>query len=155
MAYGSSSGVFLALPDETNSTSTHGQNASVRSGRIPQTCCRWYCQPSPRTDEGTEKQDKLCCRWRRAEVVVAPATTRSVGHMSSYRFFFFELWETRKHTTKSSTCTKGSWVKPTSRTYSDADPGLLCPTAAAANVSFSIGPFLTNPKKITIRHFFA
>ena len=39
---------------------------------------------------------------------------------------------TRKHTRKSSTCTKGSRVRPTSRVYSDADPGLVCPTAAAA-----------------------
>ena len=43
----------------------------------------------------------------------------------------FELGS-RKHTTKSSTCTKGSWVRPTSRAYSDADSGLVHPTAAAA-----------------------
>ena len=30
------------------------------------------------------------------------------------------------------TCTKGASVRPTSRAYSDADPGLVCPTAAAA-----------------------
>ena len=36
------------------------------------------------------------------------------------------------HKTESSTCTKGSRVRPTSRAYSDADPGLVCPAAAAA-----------------------
>ena len=29
-------------------------------------------------------------------------------------------------------CTKGSRVRPTSRTDSDNDPSLVCPTAAAA-----------------------
>ena len=42
---------------------------------------------------------------------------------------------TRKHATKSSTCTKGSRVRPTSRAYGDADPGLVRPTAATAAAS--------------------
>ena len=45
----------------------------------------------------------------------------------------FELG-TRKHTTESSTCAKGSSVRPTSRAQSDVDPGLGCPAAAAAAV---------------------
>ena len=38
----------------------------------------------------------------------------------------------RKHTTQSSTCAKGSRATPTSRAYRDADPGLVCPTATTA-----------------------
>ena len=41
-------------------------------------------------------------------------------------------WDTRKHTTKSYTRTKGSRVRPTSQAYSDADPCLVCPAAAVA-----------------------
>ena len=54
------------------------------------------------------------------------------------RFFVFKLcrtsrWGTWNYEPKSSTCTKGSRDRPTSaRTYSDADPGLVCPAAAAA-----------------------
>ena len=45
--------------------------------------------PHPLTDEGTEKQGKLCWRCRTAVVVVAPATRTSVGYryMSGRRFF--------------------------------------------------------------------
>ena len=44
----------------------------------------------------------------------------------------------RKHLcnkqSSSCTCPKGARVRPTSRAYSDADPGLVCPTAAAAAI---------------------
>ena len=38
----------------------------------------------------------------------------------------------QEHIIKSSTCTKGSRVRPTRQSYSGADPGLVCPVAAAA-----------------------
>ena len=94
----------------------------------------------PGTDGGTEKQEKLCCRCRIAVVVVVAATRTSVGHVSGCRFFVINLrrissWGTRKHKTNSSTYTKGSRDRPTSRAYSGADPGLVCPAAAAATAT--------------------
>ena len=109
-------------------------HSNVRAGS-PRQCCRWYSQAHAPTDEGTEKQGKLCCRCRTAVLVVAHATRSFVGHMSGRRIFRLHVissWGTKKRTTKSSTCTKGSRVGPTSRAYSEPEPGLVCPTAAAA-----------------------
>ena len=87
--------VYITKP---SSTSTRRLTESVypqqRSGHVPKTSCRWYCQAHPPTDEGTEKQEKIC--------------SRCCGISSSN----YECG-TRKHTTHSSTCTKGSRVKPT------------------------------------------
>ena len=69
--------VFRVLP-KTNQT--HDSPVRVLVGRMylstatfgpcPKTCCRWYCQAHPPTDEWTEKQEKLCCRCRTIVVVV-------------------------------------------------------------------------------------
>ena len=105
-------------------------------GPCPKTCCRRYCQAHPRTDEGTEKQEKLCCRCRTAVVVVAPATRSSVGQISGCRFFVFKLRESQVgepgNTQQNRERVQRSRVRPTSRACSDADPDLVCPTAAAA-----------------------
>ena len=67
-------GLFCrVLPNETQLNKYSWAECACpqqRSDRVPKTCCRWYCQPSPPTNEGTEKQGKLCCRWRTAVVVV-------------------------------------------------------------------------------------
>ena len=205
--------------------------AQQRSGCIPKTCSRWYCQARAPTDEGTKKKEKLCCicRTGTAVVVMTPATRSSplncqVADFSSSNYCRISSWEpgntqqnrvraqrvqgldrqaertatltlascvlpllllllllfcckrsfavdrcrttvvvmapatrsalslldttwqvqvlrlqtmpsswgTRKHTTKPSSGTNVSMVRPTSQAYSDADPGLGCPIAAAA-----------------------
>ena len=76
---------------------------------------------------------------------MAPATrislSLSVGHIyvtdvSSSNYADIrgeeEHQETRIKIECVRTCTKGPRVGPTSRAYSDADPGLVCPIAAAA-----------------------
>ena len=110
---------FEFYSTKPNSTSAHTRRQNVLVHRNVwavcfKTCCRWYCQAHPPIDEG--KQEKLCCKCRTAVVVVASATKSSVGHLSGCRTFAFKLcrtwsWGTRKHTTKSSTCTKGSKVR--------------------------------------------
>ena len=51
---------------------------------------------------------------------------------SSSNYAEFRVRDQRR--TKLSTCTRGSRVRLTSRAYSDADLGLMCPTAATAAV---------------------
>ena len=79
--------------------------------------------------------EELCCRCRTAVVVVAQGTRSSLCWTQNIRcrFFVFILcrisrWGTTKHTTKTSTCTTGSRVRPTSRAYSDADPCFVRPS---------------------------
>ena len=83
--------------------------------------------------------EKVCCRCHISVAVVAPATKSALcsrKHMSGADFSSSNFvpnfkFGTRKHKTESSTCTTGSRVRLTSRAYSDAEPGLVCPTAAA------------------------
>ena len=123
------------LPNETRFYE-YTQEGCVCLQQRPGGPCRWYCQPHPPTDEGTEK---LCCTFRTAVVVVAPDTreTLSVVQVSGVDFSSSKLcgssrWGTKKHATKLSTCTMDSRVRPTSRVYNDADSGLMCPAAAGA-----------------------
>ena len=63
----------------------------------------------------------------------------------------FRVGGTRKHTTKSGTCTKGSRLRLTSRAYADADPGLVCPTAAAAAAATAaLLPLLLPPPRLVL-----
>ena len=73
----------------------------------------------------TRKALSLC--WDKGQVV----------DFSSSNYAEFRAGETTKHTTKSSTCIKGSRVGPTTRTYNDADRGVVRPAAADAEIFFS------------------
>ena len=66
-----------------NSTSTRRQTVPVHSNvraMPPKICCRWCCQVHPPTGEGTERQEKTCCRCCTSVVVMEPATRSSVEH---------------------------------------------------------------------------
>ena len=92
-------------------------NSNVRA-----TCCSWCCQAHPPTDEGMERQAKICCRCCTAAAavgVVAPATRKALVNTCP-RLYIFRLQimsaepgnkcETKSNT---GTCTRVSRVKPT------------------------------------------
>ena len=110
--------VSLSLPNETQLLE-YWQAECVcpqqRSARVPKTCCMQHC-------EGTEK---LSLTYVGCRLFVYKSC-----RISSLR-------NPRKPATKwsRSTCTKGSRVRPTSRAYSNADPGHVRPTGAAVAVA--------------------
>jgi len=90
-------------------------HSNERLGHVPETCCRWYCQAHPPTDEGTEKQEKICCSCCTAVSSSVGTARSSVLDTRQVVDFSSSNYEcgTRKHATTSSTCTEGSKVKPT------------------------------------------
>ena len=53
----------LRNPTIITSTRRHTVPAHSNVGPCPKTCCRWCCQAHLPTDEGTEKQEKICRRF--------------------------------------------------------------------------------------------
>ena len=124
---------------KANSTSTRRQHvpvqSNVRAVSLRQ-AAGGFVRSTLRLMGGAERQEKICCRCCSAVVVVAPATRSSIGHVGLHLFRLQTMPKSelgsRKHTTKSRACTKGSRARPTSRAHSVAGPGLVCPTSAAA-----------------------
>ena len=92
----------------------------------------------------------LACRCRTAVVVVAPASRNSLCwthvrckvQISRLQIMPNLGWGTPGNTTKSSACSKGSRVRPTSRAYSNADLDPVCPTATVVLLLLVLPPGL-------------
>ena len=91
--------IFLVLPiPKPNSMSTRRHNVPFHSNfRVVSVrhAAGGIVRSTLLLMEGTEKQEKLCCRCRTGVVLVATATGSSVGHMSGCIFFVLDLAEFR------------------------------------------------------------